>query len=230
MQPPTEAHLRLVEQEGGGFTVDSVDCPRVYHLNVVLRVRSRAAKRNTGRLMQLKSARIVADQARCHSGPLLCCAGCLPWPRARSADVPAAAAAPGQPRAAAGQQTARSGCSLSLLVSRLTAQCGCLSQSPAASDGHPAAGADWLGPAVAPAAAAPPGQPGAAAGQPGAHLRDHALRPGARAAPGPRQRAAAAGCRARHDRAEAGAVLRYQARRWPASATGSSQRGAHFLV
>lgn len=69
MQPPTEAHLRLVEQEGGGFTVDSVDCPRVYHLNLVLRVRSRAAKRRSGRLMQLSSARIVADQARCAAGP-----------------------------------------------------------------------------------------------------------------------------------------------------------------
>ncbi|KAK9819060.1 hypothetical protein WJX81_003437 [Elliptochloris bilobata] len=62
MQPPTEPHLRLVEQRGGGFTVDSVECPRVYHLNMVLRVRSRAAAQHSGRLMQLDSARIVANQ------------------------------------------------------------------------------------------------------------------------------------------------------------------------
>lgn len=41
MQPPIEEHLRLRQEASGRFSVDCVDCPRVYHLNMVLRVRSR---------------------------------------------------------------------------------------------------------------------------------------------------------------------------------------------
>ena len=45
MQPPSEAHLRLAEGADGRFSAESVDCPRVYHLNLVMRVRSRARTR-----------------------------------------------------------------------------------------------------------------------------------------------------------------------------------------
>ncbi|DBA99968.1 TPA: hypothetical protein ACH3X1_013841 [Trebouxia sp. C0004] len=68
MQPPDEPHYSLERSEDGSMQVQKIQCARVYHINVVLRIRTsvqdtRKDKAYKEKSLQIQRARIVMDQS-----------------------------------------------------------------------------------------------------------------------------------------------------------------------
>lgn len=68
MQKPTESHPRLTTQADGSVSVCSVPCARVYHINIVLRVRAQSMVSATAtglggqKLMQMQKVRVIMNR------------------------------------------------------------------------------------------------------------------------------------------------------------------------
>ncbi|KAL0051470.1 hypothetical protein WJX82_008099 [Trebouxia sp. C0006] len=68
MQPPDEPHYSLETGEDGSMQVQKIQCARVYHINVVLRIRTsvqdtRKDKAYKEKSLQIQRARIIMDQS-----------------------------------------------------------------------------------------------------------------------------------------------------------------------
>ena len=66
MAPSLEDHYRLSCDHDGGGQVQKVTCARVYHLNLVLCIKSsqpsEAAAKDGGKVMRMESARLVVNR------------------------------------------------------------------------------------------------------------------------------------------------------------------------
>ena len=68
MVEPEELHFRLVQRHNGCSEVEKVKCARVYHLNLVLRVKTRDLPddgqdiRDTNKVMHMERARLVVNR------------------------------------------------------------------------------------------------------------------------------------------------------------------------
>jgi hypothetical protein len=67
MEPASEPQFCMRQGPDGNFTVDKLSCARVYHVNLVVRIKQHPSSRGSGAVeaetsMQLDRTRLVLDQ------------------------------------------------------------------------------------------------------------------------------------------------------------------------